>query len=335
MSVGTAVPAGNAPRPEPSGKRMLPTVLTVLACATQTFVLFATFLMGLGWGGLTYVAALVQAGLAFVLIARLASRRRSIVVLVPLLSAALTAALAFTGQAHGRATACSDQELAAAEQLAPPPGTSVEFEGYYTEGCLATTRMRLSNQAILEHYQAEFTRHGWRLTPDRHFSTVGTAAVKDGISMVVDINAAGEGGAEMLEVVVGKPSSAEPCVINTVDGSLTRTMTTAVEPGTWSMLVSAEQEAASVVIRDSTSAVVFAQQAQRRPGSSDDMLQVEDLPDGVETLPLEQGDYQVECRPKDAAVTTVPLRVGWAISAGGEPEKDVVLRVFETPEGWE
>lgn len=210
-----------------------------------------------------------------------------------------------------------------------------EFEGYYIEGCLATTRTRLANQEILEHYQAEFARHGWRLTPDRHDVTVGTAAAKDGISMVVEINEAGEGGAQMLEVVVGNPASAEPCVIHTVGGSLTRTATTAVEPGTWSMLVSAEQEEASVVIRDSTSAVVFEQRAQRRPGSSDDMLQVEDLPEGVEALPLEQGDYQVECRPKDAAATTVPLRVAWASSTGGEPEKEVVLRVFETPEGWE
>ena len=331
MSVSTSVPDGDATGPAPRGSRVGPTVLTVLACAAQAGVLFFTFLMGLGWGGLTYVAALVQAGLAFLLIAWLASGRRSIVVLVPVLSAALTAGLAFAGQAHGRATACSDQELAAAQQLAPPPGTSVEFEGYYIEGCLAMTRTRLSNQDILEHYQTEFTRHGWRLAPDRHGSTVGTAAAKDGISMVVDIDAHGEGGAQLLEVVVGAATSAEPCVINTVDGFLTRTMTAAVEPGTWSMLVSAEQEGASVVIRDSTSAVVFEQRAHRRPGTSDDMLPVEDLPEGTETLPLEQGDYQVECRPKDAAVTTVPLRVAWASSTGGEPEKDVVLRVFETP----
>ena len=72
----------------------------------------------------------------------------------------------------------------------------------------------------VEHYQAEFTRLGWRLTPGMNEATVGTAAVKDGISMVVDINAAGEGGAELLEIVVGDAGSAEPCVINTVDGFL-------------------------------------------------------------------------------------------------------------------
>ena len=39
-------------------------MLTVLACAVQAFVLVFTGLMGLGWGGPTYIAALVQAGLA-------------------------------------------------------------------------------------------------------------------------------------------------------------------------------------------------------------------------------------------------------------------------------
>ena len=333
MSVFTAVPDAGAPGPQPPGGRVLPTVLTALACAAQAFVLCFTFVMGLGWGGVTYVAALVQAAMALGLIAWLASRKRSIVVLVPVLSAALTAGLAFAGQAHGRATACSDQERAAAEQLAPPPGMTVEYEGYYIEGCLATTRMSLSNQDILEHYQDEFSRHGWRLTPGRQEATVGTAAEKDGLSMVVEIATDDEGGFRTLEAVVGDAASTRPCLFNTVSPSLRRTPTTAVEPGTWAVLVSTEDAPASVVIRDSTSAVVFEQRAQRRPGSPDDMLQAEDMPEGLQTLLLKQGSYQVECRPKDGAVTTVPLRVAWASPTEGEQEKDVVLRVFETPEG--
>jgi hypothetical protein len=185
--------------------------LTVVACAVQAFVLLFTFLMGLGWGGLTYLAAVLQALSAFALIAWLAARRRRAVVLVPLLSAALTAALAVAGQAHGRATACSDEERAAAGQLAAPPGTVVAFEGEYTEGCVARSRTVLSKQAILEHYQAELARNGWQETPGRQETTVGTVAEKDGLRLTVDINTQEEGGAQTLEVVVGGATSPEPC----------------------------------------------------------------------------------------------------------------------------
>lgn len=150
--------------------------------------------------------------------------------------------------------------------------------------------------------------------------------------MVVDVDAAGEGRAEALEVVVGHATSSEPCVINTVDGLLTRTTTTAVEPGTWAMLVSAEHEAGSVVIRDISSAVVLEQQAQRRPGRGDEVIRMEDFPDSVDALVLQKGSYQVECRSTDGTATTVPLRVAWDSSAGAESEKDVVRRVFETPD---
>ncbi len=238
MSASTS-PTYVAPRQPPgAGER---TVLTVLACAVQAFILFFTFVMGLGWGGLTYFAAVLQAALAFGLIARLAARSRRAVVLVPVLSAALTAALAVAGQAHGRATACSDEERAAAEQLAAPPGAVVEFEGNYIEGCLAISRMRLSKQAILEDYQAELARNGWEESPGRQEATVGTSAEKNGLQLVVDINTEEEGGAQTLEVVVGDSGSASPCQINTVDGylePLERTPTSEVEPGNWVMLPS-------------------------------------------------------------------------------------------------
>jgi hypothetical protein len=133
------------------------------------------------------------------LIARLASRKLGVVVLVPVLSAALTVALAFAGLAHGLATACSDDERAAAQQFAPPPGTSVKFEGAYTEGCLARSRMSLSNEDILEHYQAEFIRLGWQETPGLNAGTVGTAGERDGISVAVDIKTGDEGGSSAAQ----------------------------------------------------------------------------------------------------------------------------------------
>ena len=330
MAARTSVPPGVPARPGPRGGHVL---LTVLACALQALVLFATFVMGLGWGGVTYAAALVQAGLGFVLILRLAARGRGLVLLVPLVSAGLTVGLVLTGTALGRAAACGDAERAAVEQLAPPPGTTVEFEGEYTEGCVARTRTSLSSQVILEHYEAELTRLGWRPTPDRQEATVGTAAEKDGVSLIVDINTAGEGGAETLEVVVDA-GSGTPCATNTVDGFLERTPTTAVEPGTWAVLVSTQDDPASVAIRDSRSAVVFEQQARRRPETSGGGPRTDDMPDEVETLRLEEGTYSVECSPRGTAPTRVPLRVTWDSAAGAQQDKDVVVRVFETPEHW-
>ena len=308
----------------------MPAVLAALAGAAQGLVLFATFLMGLGWGGPTYVVALVQAGVAFVLIARLAAARSAAVVLVPVASAAITVGLAFAGQAHGRATACSEPVLAAAQRLAPPPAASVEFEGEYTEGCVARTRMRLSNQAIVEHYQAEFARLGWRETSLGLEATIGTAAVKDGIHMVVNVE--DPDGSQTLEVVVGGPTTATPCLVNTVGvrdyPTLTRTATAEIEPGQWMVLTDSDDLPASVVIRDSSGSVVLEQPAHPRPDDADDLTELE-----TPTLQFDLGEYAVECRARGAA-TTVPLRIAWAAPVPVEQEKAVVLRVFETPEDW-
>jgi hypothetical protein len=158
--------------------------------------------MGLGWAGPTYVAALVQAGLAFPLIAQLAKRRRRTVVLVPLVSAALTAELVVAGTAQARAAACDDRVLDAAQQLAPLPDGTAEFEGHEVEGCLASTRTGLSEQAVLEHDEGELTRLGWRLTPERTQSAIGTAAEQDGLSIVVDVDPTGGNEEEETAVVV-------------------------------------------------------------------------------------------------------------------------------------
>lgn len=323
MSVTTSSRDGHRPAPEPPGSRVLLTVLTVLACAVQTFVLFFTFLMGLGWdgNGLTWVAALLQATLAFVLIVRLASRRRSTVVLVPVLSAALTGVLA----SGAGATGCSEHAWAAAEQLAPPPGPSVELEEDYAEGCLTWTRMRLSPEAIVEHYRTEFARHGWQETPGRHEAATGIAAVKDGVQIVVDIWPRDEDEVQMLEVVVGGGTSASPCLINSVDAYLPRLPVSEVQPGPWTILASTGDEPASIVIRDSTAAVVLTQQAGRQ---LDDPIEFWE-PGEPAPLSLREGEYEVECRPGDGAATTVPLRVA-RTSATAELPRNVDVTVSET-----
>lgn len=331
MSVSTPLPDDAAPRPGPGGGRALPAVLAVLACAAQTLVLLATFVMGLGWAGLTYIAALLQAGAAFVLIAWLAGRRGKVVVLVPVLSAALSAGLFSAGYAYELATACSDEEWAAVDQLAPPPGTTVQFEGEYIEGCLARTDMALSDQQILEHYEAEFARLGWQETPGQHDSRVGTAAVKDGIQLTVDVEDTEGGGEGMLETVVGDPATASPCLVNRVgnDEAMSREPTSQVEPGQWMMFVSSDDLPASVVVRDSSGAVVYEQQAHARPEDNDELMGYQDAMGGVMTLSLDEGVHEVECRPHDGAATVVPLRVAWGPSGGAETAKSVVLRVYE------
>ena len=332
MTAPTTVPGGGAPSPDRSAGR-LQGAIAVLAGLAQLGVLAFTFLMGLGWGGLTYVAALLQAAAGLVVIARLAGRKGAAVLLVPVLSAASTAALAVIGQAHGRATACSDVERAAASELAPPAGTSLELEGHYIEGCLASTRMDLSNETILEHYRAEFARHGWQETPGRNDSTVGIAAVKDGVHVHVDVESADEPAAQLLEVVVGEAGSGGPCLLNTVDPYLQRRPVSEVEPGSWVMLASSDGPG-SVAIRDSSGAVVHRQQTHRKPQEPDDFMAIEESAGGTPSLSLQEGAYEVECRPGDGAASTVPLRVAWASGADADGPKNVVLRVFETPDHW-
>ena len=326
MSVTTSSQDGNRPAPEPRGSRVLLTVLTVLACVVQTFVLFVTFLIGLSGDGLTWVAALLQAILAFVLIARLASRRRSIVVLVPVLSAALTGVLA----SGGGATGCSEHAWATAEQLTAPPGTSVELEENDSEACLTWTRMRLSKEAIVAHYRTEFARHGWQETPGRHEAATGIAAVKDGVQIVVDIYSRDEDEVQILEVVAGGGTSASPCLINSVDTYLDRLPVSEVQPGLWTILASTGDEPASIVIRDSTAAVVFTQEAGRQ---LDDPADLPEFWQSWEPAPLSlrEGEYEVECRPGDGASTVVPLRVA-RTSAPADHPKDVAVTVSETPD---
>lgn len=332
MTARTTAPEGGAPAPEPSTPRSR-WAIAVLASVLQSCVLAITFLMGLGWGGPTYLAALLQAAAALVVIARTAGRRGGALLLVPVLSAAFTAALFIAGQAYGRATACSDVERAAASELAPPPGTAVELEGSSELGCLAVTEMLLSNETIVEHYRAEFARHGWEETPGRNDATIGIAAVKDGIHVHVDVNSGDGGGAQVLEVVVGGAADASPCQVNTVDPYLERRTVTEVEPGSWVMLASSDGPA-SVVIRDGSAAVVLRQQAHRQPEESDDVMAIEAESGGTPSLSLQEGAYVVECRSDNGATSTVPLRVAWASGADAQAPKNVVLSVFETPDHW-
>ena len=63
-------------------------------------------------------------------------------------------------------------------------------------------------------------------------------------------------------------------------------------------------------------------------------MAIEESSDGMPYLMLQEGAYEVECRPGDGAASTVPLRVAWASGADAEEPKNVVMSVFETPDHW-
>ena len=96
-------PAGDGAPHRASGDRpVLAKVLEVVAGGAQTVVLLGTFLLGLGWGGWTYGAALLLAAAAFVPLLRCAARRRVLLMLlVPVLSAAVSAGLLRLGDSLG------------------------------------------------------------------------------------------------------------------------------------------------------------------------------------------------------------------------------------------
>ena len=156
-------------------------VVALTALAAQGLVALGTFVLGLGWGGPTYYAVLLQVLVGFGLIARLVSRGRRVAALVPLASAALTALLLAVGQVHAAATGCSDAERAASAGLAAPPGADVELVGS-AEGCSASFQTDLSLRELGEHYEAEFREHGWEPLVDPGATA---AATRGGIGVTV------------------------------------------------------------------------------------------------------------------------------------------------------
>ena len=101
VSVERSVSDEGASRPQPGRPRGLAKVAEALAGAGQAFVLFGTFLLGLGWpAGWTYPAALLQAAVAFGPLLWLARERRlGLLLLVPVVSGALSVGLLMAGEA--------------------------------------------------------------------------------------------------------------------------------------------------------------------------------------------------------------------------------------------
>lgn len=74
----------------------------VLSMVLQAAVLFMTGVMGLGWGGVTYAVANLQAVLGFcAIVVLVAGRRRWWALGVPVISALLTFGLVMLGESLG------------------------------------------------------------------------------------------------------------------------------------------------------------------------------------------------------------------------------------------
>ena len=101
MSVGSPAPQDGAPGQQRGGPPVRVKVAEALAGAGQAFVLLGTFIMGLGWPeGWTYPAALLQAAMAFLPLLWLSHRRRlGLMLLVPVVSGALSMGLLMAGAA--------------------------------------------------------------------------------------------------------------------------------------------------------------------------------------------------------------------------------------------
>lgn len=153
------------------------------AAVMQVVVLVVTFFMGLGMEAVAWVAALLQAVAGFVVLVRVGARRPGLALLVPVASFALTQVLAVGGARLAEARACSDEEVAAAQSFAPPPGVEVRFTGYAEAGCAAYLNSDVAPDALVAHYRAELRRLGWTETPQWQQGPVGVAGTRDGVHL--------------------------------------------------------------------------------------------------------------------------------------------------------
>ena len=310
MSLPATSPHSTGAAPEGGRARRLAGATVIVASLLQLLVLLFTFLMGLGWGGVTWLLALAQAAGALALISWVGTRRRfPLALLVPLLSAALTAALAAAGQAHMAATACSPEELAAAEQLSPPPGTDVALQGTTTQECVATIETALSSAEIIEHYRGQFQRHGWQESPELQAGPVGIAATNSRIAYDVSIEGQHDEGVPPIQVIAGtRTGSSGPCVVEPKE----------VEPGQHAVVLLAETGPGTVTFRGSGGEVLLEGEA----GSPE-----QDPP----TIAVSEGQYLIECRSATGPPVTTRLRVAWSDAGEVEQTQSVSIRVFESP----
>jgi len=121
------------------------------------------FPMGLGWGGFGYLANMAQGVIILVVAVLLTPKRPLLVLPLPVLSLLLMLALQALTL---RVTECSQEELSAVAELAPPPGSPpLSFQSYPHSGCVTEFYISLSGKRVLDHYRRAATNAGWQVEP--------------------------------------------------------------------------------------------------------------------------------------------------------------------------
>jgi hypothetical protein len=135
------------------------------AVTAQLGILFVTAVLGLLGAFVAenpWFVALAQATAGIGLVGWLAARSGRAVLVVPVVSFALTVGLAAVSNTVS--VACSDRALAAFEQLPPPPGASFETFVSPSQGCMVEmTSEQKRGAEVFDHYRREFEKQGWRI----------------------------------------------------------------------------------------------------------------------------------------------------------------------------
>ncbi len=95
--------------------------------------------------------------------------------------------LAVGGERLAEARACSDEEIAAAQSFAPPPGVEVRFAGYAAAGCAAYLNTDVAPDALVAHYRAELRRLGWTETPQWQQGPIGVAGTRNDVHLDLSV----------------------------------------------------------------------------------------------------------------------------------------------------
>ena len=143
-------------------------LLAWLAVVVQLLLSLYYFVMGLGWGGVWYVANVVQGVLLLFAAVLAACFRPALAVAVP----AVSFALMFCLQAADRVVhvrVCSPEAQDAVTQLGPlpdqeePPDYVVELR----QGCVSRFNSSLPEDQVIEHFRTGAHKAGWQPTGDQ------------------------------------------------------------------------------------------------------------------------------------------------------------------------
>ncbi|KAB7745718.1 hypothetical protein GA707_07400 [Nostocoides sp. F2B08] len=95
-------------------------------------------------------------------------------------------------------TGCPDELRESAEDIAPPPGVEVRWEGTENESCRAEIPTDLSEEEVLTHYEGQFEADGWEPATSQNGPQWVAATQGDTVYEVGWVQPPGEQAAIML-----------------------------------------------------------------------------------------------------------------------------------------